>query len=576
VRVFSRLFLGATFRLTLEVEMTAKPWLEHYDPGVPATLVPYPPITLPDHVRETATQRPDHTALIFKGERISFAELEWRSDALARALVELGVKQGDRVAMVMPNIPQMVMAEFAIWKAGAIAAPINPLYTGPELEHALKECGAEIAIVMTRFYEKVKAVQAKTPLKRIVATNIREYLPKALMIAFMLLKEKKDGDRVRLRDNDLWFGDLIHAHKGQGRPAVEVKPEDPALILFTGGTTGISKAALSTHGGLVQAGLQIRAWFATRLVEWDDRFMTNLPLFHVFAAAGVLPVALLGRSAMILIPNPRDLDDVVANIEKHKPTFLPGVPTLFNALLNHPKVKSKQVDMTSIKLCISGAAPLMLDTKQRFEAVTGGRIVEGYALTETFMATVITPVEGLYKPGFVGMPVTDVDVRIVDPDTGATEMPCGQVGEVAVRAPQLMTGYWQRPVETAGMLKDGWLYTGDLGYLDEDGYLAIVDRKKDVIKPSGFQVWPREVEEVIATHPAVQEVGVAGVPDPHAGEAVKAYVVLREGMAATEAEIKDHCRKSLTGYKVPKYVDFRTTLPKSSIGKMLRRELEKS
>ena len=231
--------------------------------------------------------------------------------------------------------------------------------------------------------------------------------------------------------------------------------------------------------------------------------------------------------------------------------------------------------MTSIKLCISGAAPLMLDTKQRFEALTGGRIVEGYALTETMMGTVISPVEGPYKPGFVGMPVTDVDVRIVDPDTGLEDMPCGQIGEVAVRAPQLMAGYWERPKETAEMIRDGWLYTGDLGYLDEDGYLSIVDRKKDVIKPSGFQVWPREVEEVIATHPAVQEVGVAGVPDPKSGEAVKAYVVLREGMTATEADIKEHCRKSLTGYKVPRYVEFRTSLPKSSIGKMLRRELEK-
>lgn len=555
--------------------MTAKPWLAHYDTGVPKTLEPYPQITLLDHVRETAQQRPDHVALIFKGERISYGELEWRSDALAHALIANGVKKGDRVAIIMPNTPQFVIAEFAIWKAGAIAAPINPLYTAPELEHALKECGAEVAIVLTLFYEKVKAVQAKTSLKRVVATNIREYLPKALMVAFMLLKEKKEGHRVRLRDNDLWLGELIDAHKGQGRPAVEVKPQDPGLILFTGGTTGISKAALSTHLGIVQAGLQVRAWFASSLVEWEDRFMTNLPLFHVFAAVGVLPVALLGRSAMVLIPNPRDLDDVVAAIEKTRPTFLPGVPTLFNALMNHPKVKSKQVDMTSITLCISGAAPLMLDTKQRFEALTGGRIVEGYALTETFMATVISPIQGPYKPGFVGMPVSDVEIRIVDADTGATEMPCGQIGEITVRAPQLMTGYWQRPQETADMIRDGWLFTGDLGYLDEDGYLAIVDRKKDVIKPSGFQVWPREVEEVIATHPAVQEVGVAGVPDPKTGEAVKAYVVLREGMTATEAEIKEHCRQSLTGYKVPRYVEFRTALPKSAIGKMLRRELGK-
>ena len=553
--------------------MAAKPWLAHYDPGVPATLQPYPAITVLDYVRETTEKRPDHTALMFKGERISFGELMWRSDALAHALIANGVKKGDRVAIIMPNTPQFVIAEFAIWKAGGIVAAINPLYTGPELQHALKECGAETAIVMTLFYEKVKAIQHHTDLKRIIATNIREYLPKALMVAFMLLKEKKEGHRATLRDGDLWFGELIQAHAGKKTPPVQVLPEDDALILFTGGTTGVSKAALATHQALIQAGMQIRAWFASSLVEWEDRFMTNLPLFHVFAAVGVQMIAIMNRSAMILVPNPRDLDDVVATIQKTKPTFLPGVPTLFNALMNHPKVKSKQVDMTSIKLCISGAAPLMLDTKQRFEALTGGRIVEGYALTETVMAAVISPIAGEYKPGFVGMPVTDVEVRIVDGDTGERELPQGEIGEIAVRAPQLMKAYWQRPADTAEMIRAGWLYTGDLGYLDEDGYLTIVDRKKDVIKPSGFQVWPREVEETIATHPAVQEVGVAGVPDAVAGEAVKAYVVLREGMVATEAEIREHCRTCLTGYKVPKYVEFRTALPKSAIGKMLRRDL---
>ena len=333
-------------------------------------------------------------------------------------MIANGVKKGDRVAIIMPNTPQYVIAEFAVWKAGGIVASINPLYTGPELEHALKECGAETAIVMTLFYEKVKAVQKKTGLKRIIATNIREYLPKALMVAFMLLKEKKEGHRATLRDGDLWFADLIGEHKGKKPPAVAVGPDDPALILFTGGTTGISKAAFATHLALVQAGLQIRAWFASSLVEWDDRFMTNLPLFHVFAAVGVQMVALLGRSAMILVPNPRDLDDVVETIQKTRPTFLPGVPTLFNALMSHPKIVAKKVDMTSITLCISGAAPLMLDTKQRFETLTGGRIVEGYALTETMMGAVISPIVGEYKPGFVGMPVPDVELRIVDADTG--------------------------------------------------------------------------------------------------------------------------------------------------------------
>ena len=555
--------------------MISKPWLDHYDEGIPKTLEPYPRQTLVDVVDETTRMRPNHTALIFKGERISYGELAWRSDALAAALVKQGVKKGDRVAILMPNCPQYVIAEFAIWKAGGIVASINPLYTEPELEHALNECGAETVIVLTLFYNKVKAVQAKTKLKRVIATNIKEYLPKILGLLFALAKEKKEGHRVQLQGNDLWFADLIRQHTGAPRPQVAVGPDDPGLILFTGGTTGVSKAAYATHQALVMAGMQIRAWFSATLVEWDDCFLGSLPLFHVFAAVGLQTVALLGRSPIVLIPNPRDIDDVVANIEKTRPTFLPGVPTLFIALLNHPKVKSGKVDMSSIKLCISGAAALMLDTKERFEAVTGGRIVEGYALTESMMAAVISPVKGAYKPGFVGMPVPDVEIRIVDGDTGQTEMPLGEIGEIALRAPQLMLGYWNRPEATAEILRDGWLYTGDLGHLDDDGYLTIVDRKKDLIKPSGFQVWPREVEEVIARHPAVAEVGVIGVPDPRSGEAVKAFVVLREGQTATADEIREFCKASLTGYKVPKQVEFRTSLPKSAVGKVLRRELAK-
>jgi long-chain acyl-CoA synthetase len=555
--------------------MISKPWLDHYDEGIPKTLEPYPRQTLVDVVDETTRIRPNHTALIFKGERISYGELAWRSDVLATALVKQGVKKGDRVAILMPNCPQYVIAEFAIWKAGGIVASINPLYTERELEHALNECGAETAIVLTLFYNKLKAVQTKTKLKRVIATNIKEYLPKLTGLLFALAKEKKDGHRVQLQDGDLWFADLIRQHTGSPRPQVAVGPDDPGLILFTGGTTGASKAAYATHLAVVMAGMQIRAWFSSVLTEWDDRFLGSLPLFHVFAAVGLQAVALLGRSPIVLIPNPRDINDVVENIEKTRPTFMPGVPTLFIALLNHPKVKAGKVNMTSIKLCVSGAAALMLDTKERFEAVTGGRIVEAYGLTESTLAAVISPVKGAYKPGFVGMPLPDVELRIVDADTAQNEMPLGEIGEIALRAPQLMLGYWGRPEATSEILRDGWLYTGDLGHLDNDGYLTIVDRKKDLIKPSGFQVWPREVEEVIAKHPAVAEVGVIGVPDPRTGEAVKAFVVLREGQTATADEIREFCKASLTGYKVPKQVEFRTSLPKSAVGKVLRRELAK-
>jgi len=550
-----------------------KPWLKSYDEGVPHTLRPYPQRTLLDVVSDTARQRPKHPAMLFKGTQISYAQLERLSDAFAAALVARGVAKGDRVALLLPNCPQAIVAEFGIWKAGAIPTPINPLYTERELEHALNECGAETVIVLTPFYAKIKALQPRIPVRRVIATNIKEYLPAMLRLLFTLFKEKKEGHRITLQADDRWMGDLLRQHAGAPRPDVLIKPDDPALLLFTGGTTGTPKAALSTHQALVMTGMQFKAWFGKTLVDWDDSIMVNMPLFHTYGQVGVMTTALIGHHPLVLVPNPRDLDDMVATIRKARPAFLPGVPTLFIALLNHPDVRAGKADFTSLKLCISGAAPLLAETKRRFEALTGGRIVEGYALTETVMAGALTPIEGAYKEGAIGLPLPDVEVRIVDAETGQTDLPLGEVGEVLVRAPQLMVGYWEQPEETANVLRDGWLYTGDLGYLDEDGYLAIVDRKKDVIKPSGFQVWPREVEEVIAAHPAVAEVGVAGVPDERQGEAVKAWVVLQEGQQLTADELRAFCKGQLAGYKVPKHVEFRSDLPKTMVGKVLRREL---
>jgi long-chain acyl-CoA synthetase len=301
--------------------------------------------------------------------------------------------------------------------------------------------------------------------------------------------------------------------------------------------------------------------------------MMNMPLFHTYGMAGVFAVGMVGHNPLVLIPNPRDLEDLLDVIEKVRPAFFPGVPTLFNAVLNHPRVKSGKTDLKSLKLCFSGASALLLETKQRFEEATGGRIIEGYSLTEAVMATVATPVMGTYKQGSIGLPLPDVEVRIVDSETGLENLALGQVGEILLRAPQLMHGFWEQPTETMNIIRDGWLYTGDLGYMDEDGYTFIVDRKKDVIKPSGFQVWPREVEEVLATHPSVMEVGVAGVPDAYQVEAVKAWVVLRPGMPVSAEELRDFCRKNLAPYKVPKHIEFRDSLPKSTIGKILRREL---
>lgn len=549
------------------------PWLKNYDEGVPYSLEPYPEETLLDVLDETVRQRPNHTSIIFKGKRLPYGELEKLSNAFANALVALGVKKGDRVAFLLPNSPQSIIAQLGVWKARGIAVPINPLYTEVELERLLNECGAETVVVLTRFYKKVKALQPRTRVRCIIATNIKEYLPPLLNLLFTLFREKREGHRIKLQSNDLWLSHLLREHAGLPRPDVKVRPEDPALILFSGGTTGEPKGAVGTHRALVMTGMQMRAWFSTFTVEWDDVVMLTIPLFHVYGNVGVFAVGIFGRDAFALIPDPRDTDDLVATIRKVRPTFLPGVPTLFNALLNHPDVQAGKVDFKSIKLCFSGASSLLAEVKKRFETLTGGRVVEGYALTESMMAAVLTPLNGSYKPGSVGTPLPDVEVRITDADTGQGILSPGEVGEVLMRGPQLMLGYWQRPTDTEKTIRNGWLYTGDLGYLDEDGYLFIVDRKKDVIKPSGFQVWPREVEEVIASHPAVNEVGVGGIPDEYQGEAVKAWVVLRPGQQVTPDELRAFCRKKLAGYKVPKHVEFTDSLPKTMVGKVLRREL---
>ena len=553
--------------------MSGKPWLNHYDPEVPHSLEPYPNLTLIDVIAENARRRPSHPALLFKGSQLTYAELDKLSNGFASSLVALGVEKGDRVAILLPNCPQFLVAQFGAWKAGAIVAPLNPLYTERELEHALRDCGAKIAVVLTSFYEKVRSLRSGVGLQIIIATNIKEFLPSVTRWLFTLFIEKKQGHRVSIDSGDLWLSDLLEERTESTPPKLPIHPDDPALLLFTGGTTGSPKAAVGSHHAIFITGTQVRAWFTSVFKDWDDVIMLAVPLFHVYGNVGVMSTGLIGGNPLALVPNPRDLDDLIDTIAKVRPAFLPGVPTLFIGLLNHPKVKASKVDFKSMKLCISAAAPLLAETKRSFEDLTGGHLLEVYGLTESMLASVFVPVQGEYKEGSVGMPAPDVEVLIVDPDTGEKTLPPGDIGEILIRGKQLMQGYWQHPEETADAIRDGWLFTGDIGYLDDDGYLFIVDRKKDVIKPSGFQVWPREVEEVIATHPAVAEVGVAGVPDAYQGEATKAWIVLKEGHEATEGELCEYCRERLAAYKVPKSIEFRDTLPKSMVGKVLRREL---
>jgi long-chain acyl-CoA synthetase len=554
------------------------PWHSHYDEGVPRSLAPYPSHTLLHYIRDTALQRPSHPAAIFRGTRLTYAELERASDAFAGALAALGIRKGDRVALVLPNCPQFLIAEIGIWKLGGVVFPLNPLYTERELQTALEDSDVETAIALTRFYGPLCTIQPTTQLKRIIATNIKEYLPGPLRVLFTLFRERKEGHRITLRPSDYWFQDLLARHRGAESPVPGPKPDDPAIMLMSGGTTGTPKRVVGHHLSLVAAGLQLHAWMKPGSRDWEDVILLPLPLFHVYAHVGVQTYAIMGHNPLLLVPNPRDIDDLLSQIRKERPAFLSAVPTLFIALLNHPDVAAGKADFSSIRICFSGAAPLLAETKRRFEALTGGRIVEGYSLTEAMMATFVNPVKGANKIGSVGLPLPDVEVRIVDAEDGNRQLAAGATGEVLIRAPQLMAGYWRNPEETALALQvhgpgGPWLHTGDLGYLDEEGYLFLVDRKKDLIKSSGYQVWPREVEEVLASHPAVAEVGVAGVPDPVKGEYVHAWVVLRPGMTATEDELRAFCRQNLAPYKVPRCVEFRPDLPKTMTGKVLRRAL---
>jgi long-chain acyl-CoA synthetase len=558
------------------------PWLASYDSGVPATLAPYPNRTILDFIADQVREYPKRPALLFKGSAISWAQLERDSDTFAAALSSLGVGRGDRVGLLLPNCPQFFVAELATWKLGGIVAPLNPIYTEHELEGPIRENGIETVVTLTRFYERVKRLQARTPLQRVIATNIKEYFPRLLRVLFTIAREKRDGDRVTIAQGDYRFDALLARHRGAALERAKLTGDDPAILLMSGGTTGTPKGVLGRHAAYVLTGLQVAAWTASVLGKGDSVIMLPLPLFHVYANLGVQPLAIVTGNPIALVPNPRDLDDLLATIKRVKPTFFTGVPTLFVALLNHPRVQQRKVDFRSIKICFSGAAALMAETKSRFETITGGRIVEGYSLTEAMMALCVNPVERVNKLGSVGLPLPDVAIRIYDSDDGLREMPIGETGEICFSGAQLMIGFWNRPEETSGVLRDHvdddgprrWLHTGDLGYLDADGYLFIVDRKKDLIKTSGYQVWPREVEEALAAHPAVAEVGVAGVPDEAKGEAVRAYVVLRKGHEATEAELRTFCRERLAPFKVPGKVEFRKDLPKTMVGKVLRRALK--
>jgi len=547
-----------------------KLWLKNYEPQVPHTLE-YPERPLHTNLEETARKYPDATATIFLNHKIPYKELNELADRFAAALQQLGVKKGDRVAIYMANCPQFVASYYGALKAGAIAVTFNPLYAAREVEHQLKDSGAETIVVMSRFSPIVQQVRANTALKHVIVTNIKEYFPPLIKLLFTLFKEKKEGDAQDISGdaNTYWFQELLSRAPAKPTP-VDVKHSDTACLLYTGGTTGVPKGAELTHRNLMSNAMGCRYWLHD-LRESKEIVLTAIPLYHSYGMTTCMNLSVYAGAAMLLIPNPRDFADVMKNIKKHQPTLFPGVPTMYVAFNNFPDVEKYGVKC--IRACISGAAGLPVEVQTRFQELTGAKLVEGYGLSEASPVTHANPIFGWNRIGTIGLPWPDTEARIVDLETGKKELGVNEIGELVVRGPQVMKGYWNMPEETALVLREGWLHTGDIARMDEEGYFQIVDRKKDMIIAGGFNIYPRDVEEVLYENPRVKEAVVAGIPDPYRGETVKAYVVLKEGETATEEEIIEFCKGKMAKYKVPKMVEFRPELPKTMVGKVLRRIL---
>jgi len=551
-----------------------RPWLEHWPEGIPKT-IDYPDIPVQELLRRTAKAHPGWPAMSFYGLRITYRELDEKADRFAAGLRKLGLKRGDRVSLLLPNTPHFLIAFFGALRAGGIVVQTNPLYTARELENLYNDSGVEIAVVLDLFWHNLAKARVRTPVKHVIVCDVKEFLPSPLRQLYPIKKRrdlKKQGHWPIDIPEEPWahrFPELLESPPDPGFAPTIRPAEDVAVLQYTGGTTGLPKGAMLTHRNLVANALQSVAWLPTKGAE-QERFLAAIPLFHVYGLTTALtgPVAI--GAEIVLHPNPREIKAILKLINKRKPTVFPGVPTMYIAILRHPKVS--KYDLKSIRACISGSAPLPNEVRHQFDAVTGGKLVEGYGLTEASPVTHGNPLSGTIKEG-IGIPFPDTDSKIVDMEDASKDLPQGEVGELAVRGPQVMKGYWNKPEETRLVLRDGWLLTGDIAKMDEDGYFFIVDRKKDMILCSGYNVYPREVEEVLFMHPAVQEGAAIGVPDPYRGETVKAFVILKPGATATAEEIIAFCKDKLAPFKVPKQVEFVKELPKTMVGKVLRREL---
>jgi long-chain acyl-CoA synthetase len=546
-----------------------RPWLKFYDEGVPHTL-DYPSVTVPDFLRQSAQRFPSQIATIFLGARLTYGRLQAQVSRLAGQLYALGVRKGDRVAIMLPNCPQTVIAYYATLSLGAVSVLTNPLYVERELEHQWGESGVETAFVLDLLWPRVEPLRHKLPLKRIIVTGVQDYLPFPKNILFPLQARRQGNWRHVPSDEGILRFKRLVGQDSPPAPRVDVSPDDLACLQYTGGTTGLPKGAMLTHRNLVASVAQIRTFLLQGHAEAQDRAIAILPLFHVYGMNGVMNLGVHLAATLILVPR-LDIKMLVEAIRKQQPTFFLGVPAIYVAVNSYPGID--RMDLTSIKMCFSGGAPLPVDVIESFEARTGARIAEAYGMTEAASVTHVNPRRGVRKFGSVGVPIVGTDARIVDVETGTQTMPVGQSGELLVKGPQVMAGYWNQPQETGEILDGGWLHTGDIATMDEDGYFYIVDRKKDLILTAGYNVYPREVEEVLYQHPKVREAAVIGLPDKVRGEKVTAYVVLKSGQQATAQEIRAFCRQRLAHYKEPRAVYFRDELPMSMAGKVLRRAL---
>ncbi|WHY55355.1 long-chain-fatty-acid--CoA ligase [Peribacillus simplex] len=550
--------------------MSNKPWQAIYPEQIPAVLS-YEDKPLYSFLKESAEEFPDKVSIHFQGKELTFREVHESALKFAAYLKSIGLQKGERVAVMLPNCPQGVISFFGILMAGGVVVQTNPTYTERELEYQMKDSGAKIILAMDILFPRVAAVASRTDIEHIIVTAIKEYLPFPKNFIYPFIQKKQYGIVINVEHegNHHLFSEIMK-RKMTEEVTVQIDVDnDLALLQYTGGTTGFPKGVMLTHKNLLANTKMCNAWLYKNK-RGEERILAILPFFHVYGMTTVLVLSVMEGNTMIIMPK-FDVEATLKTIQKQKPTMFPGAPTMYIGLLNHPDIA--KYDLSSINACISGSASLPVEVQEQFEKITGGKLVEGYGLSETSPVTHANFIWDQPRvKGSIGLPWPDTDSVILSLET-FEELPPNEIGEIAIKGPQVMQGYWNRPDETENTFKNGWLLTGDLGYMDEQGFFYVVERKKDTIIAGGFNIYPREVEEVLYEHEAIQEVVVAGIPDPYRGETVKAYVVLKKNARATEEELNEFARKNLASYKVPRSYEFRDELPKTTIGKILRRVL---